>query len=192
MGMTMPETIFRENPAKNPGPNPGLRKFHMAVPQDSRLRLFFSNLIEFLTARPAKFRTGSKPPFFTYSSFGAGLIDNLKEQFRPVPRTSSGAGASELLIPWDTSFPSFWQNLRDAIFPPKLPPIQVSSEPVEVPEIWRPDPQFKRVQALSLAMHIVLLVLIIVPLLPEIMSPPTTRAWPCSPSWWPGSRRTAE
>lgn len=172
----MPETSARHNPGKRSESVFGLRESRVVFEQDSHLRMLLSNLKDFLTERPAKFRPGSRQPFFTYSSFGSGLIGNLAELMRPIPRSSRGESASAFLVPQGASFPTFWQNLRDAIFPPKLPPIQVSSKPVKVPEIWTPDPQFKRVQALSLAMHIVLLVLIIVPLIPEIMSPPTTRA----------------
>ncbi len=69
-----------------------------------------------------------------------------------------------------------WQNLRDMISPPKLPPLNVTSKPVAVKEIWSKNTQFTRVQSLSIAFHILVLVLIIVPLLPQLMSPGTTKA----------------
>ena len=62
------------------------------------------------------------------------------------------------------------------ISPPKLPPLNVTSKPVAVKEIWSKNTQFTRVQALSIAFHVLVLVLIIVPLLPELMSPGTTKA----------------
>ena len=65
---------------------------------------------------------------------------------------------------------SLWQNLRDMISPPKLPPLNVTSKPVAVKEIWSKNTQFTRVQSLSIAFHILVLVLIIVPLLPQLMS----------------------
>jgi TonB family protein len=35
--------------------------------------------------------------------------------------------------PW---YKSFWQNVKDAINPPKLPPLVLTSQPVEVKDIW--------------------------------------------------------
>lgn len=43
------------------------------------------------------------------------------------------------LLPLETQIPwyrSFWTNLRDAIRPPKLPPLEVTSKPVAVKDIW--------------------------------------------------------
>ncbi len=45
-----------------------------------------------------------------------------------------------------------------------------------VPELWSKNTQFTRVQALSLAVHVVILVLIIGPLLLVLPSPSTTKA----------------
>jgi periplasmic protein TonB len=142
--------------------------------RESGLKGFFSNLREFLVEHPAKIRS-AKPTEFEVQQFGAGVGANLKEFFRPVPR---GSVRSDLLVPWGgaAGFGSLWQNIRDLISPPKLPPLKTTSQPVAVPEIWTKDSQFTRVQALSLAFHVVVLVLIIVPLLPELMSPPTTQA----------------
>jgi periplasmic protein TonB len=138
----------------------------------SHLKSFLSNVLDFLVERPAKLRAGQVTAF-DVPKFGAGVGENLKEWLRSGPR---GAVRSDLLVNWNAGFGSLWQNLRDAIFPPKLPPLQVSSKPVPVPEIWSKNTQFTRVQALSIAFHVVVLVLIIVPLLPVLMSPPTTQA----------------
>ncbi|HXZ11423.1 MAG TPA: energy transducer TonB [Candidatus Sulfotelmatobacter sp.] len=138
----------------------------------SHLKIFLSNVRDFLAERPAKLRAGQATAF-DVPKFGAGLGENLKEWFRSGPR---GRVRSDLLVNWNAGFGNLWQNLRDAIFPPKLPPLKVSSPPVAVPEIWSKNTQFTRVQALSIAFHVVVLVLIIVPLLPELMSPPTTQA----------------
>lgn len=140
--------------------------------RDSALKNFFSNIHDFLFERPVKMRAGG-PAVLTRPGFGASLSENLKEFFRPAPR---GAVRSDLMVNWNTGFGSTWQNLRDLIFPRKLPPLQVTSKPVAVPEIWSKNTQFTRVQALSLAFHVLVLVLIIVPLLPELMSPATTQA----------------
>jgi len=136
------------------------------------LQNIYSNLRDFLMERPAKFRPGQATAF-RMPSFGEGMGGNLKEFFRRAPR---GEVKSDLLVNWNAGFGGLWQNLRDTISPPKLPPLQVSSKPVAVPEIWSKNTQFTRVQALSLAFHVLVLVLVIVPLLPALMSPGTTQA----------------
>jgi len=152
---------------------PTLRLGRLPAPvHESSLKSLFSNLRDFLVERPPKFRPG-QPTAFRMPSFGAGMGENLVEFFRAAPR---GAVRSDLLVDWNTGFGGFWQNLRDTIFPPKLPPLKVSSKPVAVPEIWSKNTQFTRVQALSLAFHVLILVLVIVPLLPALMSPGTTQA----------------
>jgi TonB family protein len=138
----------------------------------SPLKDLFSNLRDFLVERPAKLRPGQQTAF-RMPGFGAGMGENLKELFHSAPR---GDVRSDLLVNWNTGFGGLWQNLRDTIFPPKLPPLKVSSKPVAVPEIWSKNTQFTRVQALSLAFHVLVLVLVIVPLLPALMSPGTTQA----------------
>jgi TonB family protein len=136
------------------------------------LNNFLSNLKDFLTERPIKIRRGA-PTAFAIQGFGGSLGENFKELFSPAPR---GAVRSDLLIDWSAGFGGFWGNLRELIFPRRLPPLKGSSQPVPVPEIWSKNTQFTRVQALSIAFHVVVLVLIIVPLLPELMSPPITQA----------------
>ncbi|MFZ3201191.1 MAG: hypothetical protein WA175_08565, partial [Candidatus Acidiferrales bacterium] len=151
---------------------PTLRLGRLRSPaHDSHLKSFLSNLRDFLSERPVKIRRG-QPESFAMPQFGASLGDNFREFFRPSPR---GAVNSSLLINWKTEG-GLWRNLRDTFFPRKLPPLKVSSQPIPVPEIWTKDTQFTRVQALSVAIHVLILVLIIVPLLPGVLSPGTTKA----------------
>jgi TonB family protein len=152
---------------------PTLRLGRLPSPAHGRgLNNFLSNLRDFLTERPVKIRNGA-PTAFSAQGFGGSLGENFKELFSPSPR---GTVRSDLLVNWNADFSGFWTNLRDLVFPRKLPPLKVSSKPVAVPEIWSKNTQFTRVQALSIAFHVVVLVLIIVPLIPEIMGPPTTQA----------------
>jgi TonB family protein len=81
-----------------------------------------------------------------------------------------------LLVNWNSGFGSLGQNIRDAFFPKKLPPLQTISQPVAVKEIWSKNTQFTRLQALSMVFHVVVLVLIILPLAPGLLSPATTKA----------------
>ena len=140
--------------------------------QESNLKSLASNLKDFLTERPVRIKGDARAPVFSMTGFGDDIGDNFKEFFRPSAR---GPVDSTLLVNWDQSA-SLLQNLRDMISPPKLPPLNVTSKPVAVKEIWSKNTQFTRVQSLSIAFHILVLVLIIVPLLPQLMSPGTTKA----------------
>ena len=133
---------------------------------------FFSNLKYFLAERRIKEQGGS-PAVFVPERFGDGIGSNLKELFRPAPR---GDVDYDLLVNWNSGFGSLGQNIRDAFFPKKLPPLQTISQPVAVKEIWSKNTQFTRLQALSMVFHVVVLVLIILPLAPGLLSPATTKA----------------
>src|SRR5213082_1313304 len=53
---------------------------------------------------------------------------------------------------------SLFENVRDVLFPQKLPPLKVTSRPVPVRDIWeKKDP--KKVAAYSLTVHGLLIVL---------------------------------
>jgi protein TonB len=140
--------------------------------EESSVVSLISNLKEFLTERPVKVREGDSKSF-SMPGFGAGLGENLKEFFQSGPR---GRVKSGLLVSWDEDGGSLWQNLRDLISPRKLAPLKTTSQAIDVPEIWSKNPQFTRVQALSVAVHVVVLVLLILPFLPELMTPATTKA----------------
>ncbi len=58
---------------------------------------------------------------------------------------------SELEVPWHESFIN---NIKEALNPPKLPPLQVTSKPVAVRDIWNPDGKNKKYAgATSLLIH---------------------------------------
>jgi protein TonB len=137
-----------------------------------RFEGFFFNLRYFLTARCIK-PNGGPPAFFVPEGFGESTGSNLKELFRAAPR---GAVNSDLLVSWNSGFGSLWQNLRDTCFPSKSPLLKTTSQPVAVKGIWSENAQFTRVQALSMAFHVVVLVLIILPFVPGLLSPATTKA----------------
>ncbi|HKV04269.1 MAG TPA: energy transducer TonB [Candidatus Acidoferrales bacterium] len=154
---------------------PSLRLGRLPSPShQSSLRSLFSNLKDFLTERPAKIRAGT-PTAFDTPKFGSGLGGNLKEFFRSGPR---GRVRSALLVNWNQE-PGLWQNLRDWLAPPKLPPLKTTSKPIPVPEIWSKNTQFNRVQAASVLAHAVAIALIVlIPLLlPGLISPPVTKAF---------------
>jgi protein TonB len=152
---------------------PSLRIGRLPSPSTvSPMASLFSNLRDFLFERPVKFRAGEQAAF-RMPGFGEGMGSNLKELFQAGVKGDIRSG---YLVKWNSGVGGFWQNLRDTIFPPKLPPLKVTSQPVAVPEIWSKNTQFTRVQALSLAFHVVILVLVIVPFLPILMAPSITQA----------------
>lgn len=63
----------------------------------------------------------------------------------------------EMEKPW---FRSLIENIRDTINPPKLPPLQVTSKPVAVKEIWGLYGRDKRSGPMSLAIHLGVVVLL--------------------------------
>lgn len=134
---------------------------------------FFSNLKDFFFERPVKVRGGNARAF-AQDSYGGGLLDNLKEFFRPLPAGARRIGRSRMSVEWTPWYRSFWQNLRDAVAPPKLPPIKITSKPVKVRDIWTKDERFGPSQAVSLLVHVGLVLLLTVPLIHHMM--PTTEA----------------
>lgn len=154
-------------------PSLGKKPTRSSFRPESRFDLFLSNLKEFLTERPVRMpaRKGYDP--FETVHFGSSFADNFKEWLRPLPPSARRMKSSALLVSSSSWLGGFFENLRDAIAPRRLPPLKVTSRPVAVPEIWSKNQQFTRVQALSFAFHVLAIVLVILPLLPEFLSPPT-------------------
>jgi protein TonB len=164
--------ILKSNNADRASGEPAFRLGRLPSPShESSLRSLFSNLRDFLVERPVKLRAGS-PMSFGSTRFGDDFGGNLKEFFRSGPR---GPVTSGLLVDWREET-GFWQNLRDLIAPRKLPPLKTTSRPIPVPEIWSKNTQFTRVQALSVAFHVVVVVLLVLPLWSTLITPPTTQA----------------
>lgn len=112
---------------------------------------FWSNLKQFLTERPVKVVDRPGAPFVK-ASFGTGVFDNLKDFFssRPVPK---GPVNSRLAVSWGTNFGGFGTRIKEAFFPPKLPPARFTSKPIKVRDIWTKDENFGWTQVISFAIH---------------------------------------
>ncbi len=96
-------------------------------------------------------------------------MDNFSAESKPEkgkPRVDS------LGLEWQPWAQSFYQNLKDAIAPPKLAPLRVTSRPVQVPSIWSHDAAFGPSQAVALAVHVGLIALLMFPLYQTIAHPP--------------------
>jgi len=139
-------------------------------------RGFFSNLRDFLLERPSKIQAHGRGAF-TPVQYGGGFVENLKEWFRPLPPQARRAANSRMELEWRSWHHSLLENLRDAIFPRKQPPLKITSKPVKVREIWSRNEGFTRAQGLSLAVHALLAALLIVPFVNQVM-PRTTQASP--------------
>ena len=118
--------------------------------------------------RPAKVRNG-EDALFSSTGFGSGVRDNLKEFLRAGPR---GAVNSALVPAWSAGFGGFWQNLREFVSPAKAARVPSGER---VPGIWSKNGQFSRVQALSVAIHVAVLALIIGPFLMNAVPTGTTK-----------------
>ena len=104
-----------------------------------------------------------------FDEYGGGVGENFKEWFKPTPKAVS----SRMTVDWQPPYKVMWQNLRDLISPPKLPPLKVTSKPVKVKDIWSKDKAFGPSQAIALAVHIGITVLIFSPLLYSVVKKAT-------------------
>jgi periplasmic protein TonB len=141
----------------------------LAGPQKPLSAGFLANLKDFLAERPVKVPKNVKGAVFTPEGFGTGIGENFKEWFKPTPKAVS----SRMTVDWQPTSKVLWQNIRDLISPPKLPPLQVTSKPVKVRDIWSKDEAFGPSQAIALAVHIAITVLVFSPLLYTVVKKAT-------------------
>lgn len=113
---------------------------------------FWSNLKQFLTERPVKLNSQVKSTLMPME-YGGGFSENLKDYFssRGVPK---GPVNSRLAVNWGNNFGGFGYRLKEFFSPTKLPPLQVTSKPVKVKDIWSKDENFGWTQMASFALHI--------------------------------------
>jgi TonB family protein len=136
---------------------------------------FFSRMKDFLTERPVQVPPAKGPVPFETGGFGANFRENLKEALRAERPMPGGAAPSPYLIEWKPGLGAFWENLRDFISPPKLPPLKLTSKPAPPPkELWSKDEVFTRAQLLSAGAHAAFAVALMVPLIYSIEA--TTQA----------------
>ena len=130
---------------------------------------FWSNLKQFLVERPVKITERSDVPF-TKSSFGSGLKENLKF-FLSAPPASKAPIDKGLEVDWGGSFGSFRDRLKEFISPSKPAPLPPGIKPVQVKDIWSKNENFGWVQILSIAFHVGIIALLIVPFLISASKP---------------------
>lgn len=79
------------------------------------------------------------------------LVTSVRPLTPKELRGSALAEFEEIEKPW---YVNLVRNLKELIFPPKLPPLEVTAKPVKVKELFAPDPYRGRSQLVSLALHI--------------------------------------
>lgn len=146
----------------------------LVVKLDPPIRGFFSRLKDFLIERPVKLPANAGHGALTGPTFESSFLDNLREWLRPIP-PSARRVRSRMMVEWRPWYHVLWENLRDAIIPPKLPPLQVTSKPVKVREIWSKNELGRPTQLTSLLAHSLVLALLLLPILNEMAADPQAK-----------------
>jgi periplasmic protein TonB len=129
---------------------------------------FLANLKYFLTERKRRIRGDAGGSSILAEHFRASFADNLKECFRPASKLTGntvsslrGVASPGIKIESEPLYRSVFINIRDAIVPPKLPPLELTSKPVEVPEIWSKHRRLSGANVVSVMLHVSLAVLVL-------------------------------
>jgi protein TonB len=173
----MAETAPNRNPQNAGASAPKTPRF--LVEQRPWAQSFFTSLIEYLTEKPVKISDVRAGAPFTPPKFGAGFVENFKEWLKggsnvPLPKGQS------MLVEDKPFLRVMWEDIRDLISPPKLPPLKVTSKPIPVKPIWSKDENYSKAQALSLVAHGLAVVLLTMPLVYQFIqnttAPPVVKA----------------
>jgi TonB family protein len=132
---------------------------------------FWTNLKDFLTERSIRVPRNARQEVFYTESVDSSFSESLKAFFRPTPRIK-GAAASGMVVDLEPTYRVFWRNLRDLISPPKLPPLKLTSKPVPVRPLWAKRREYSTAQMISAGVHVLIAVLILVPFVHHVVSPP--------------------
>jgi protein TonB len=128
----------------------------------------WSNLKDFLTERSIKLPKDTGQAVFHTEGLDNGFGDSLRAAFStPKVRVAN----SNMLIEQVPEYRLFWRNLRDLIAPPKLPPLKLTSKPVPVRPLWARNKQYSRVQVISIAIHVAVLIAIVAPFARQVIQP---------------------
>ena len=123
---------------------------------------FWGNLKDFLTERSVKLPRNAQQQVFRRDGLDSNFAESFRAFFKPAPRKSAADAA--MMVDFQPGYVTLWNNLRDLISPPKLPPLKVTSKPVAVRPLWAKDENLSLAQGLSIGFHALLAILILVPL----------------------------
>ena len=104
------------------------------------------------------------------------MPEDLLVRNRASKNSAAPAGQPEkehlgnLLYEEQPLYASLLQQLREWVHPPKLPPLQLTSKPVPVKALWGEYRYGKVAKPTSLAIHLLILTLLIVPFGRRIIS----------------------
>ena len=156
-GMTKPDPSKAKPLERVPVPASAIPEF--TTPEHVVTDGFWSNLKQFFTERPVNVKGSVRSPLMPME-YGGGFSDNLGEflSSRPVPK---GAANSRLGVDWVPGFGGFGERLKEFFFPKKELPLQVTSRPVRVKDIWSKDENYGRTQVVSFLAHIAFFSLVI-------------------------------
>lgn len=140
---------------------PGGPAPNFAPPRHLRSDGFFANLKYLLTERHPRIPADDTGSAFRQHHFRASFVDNLLEHFRPAPKLTGetvvslrGKAAPGIKIESQPLLLSVVTNIRDAVVPPKLPPLKLTSKPIEVPEIWSKPRKLSAARVVSVILHV--------------------------------------
>ncbi len=131
---------------------------------------FWTNLKDFLTERSIRVPRGARQEVFYTEGVDSSFSESLKSFFRPAPRIK-GAPVANMTVDLEPTYRLFWRNLRDLISPPKLPPLKLTSKPIPVRPLWAKRREYSLAQTISIAVHVIVALLIIVPFARKIVQP---------------------
>lgn len=142
------------------------------VPEETWASGFFARLKYYLTERPGPVPKGAaNAKYFRETTFGGRFSENLKDFLSSVPAAARRPMHSRMLNEQKSGLTIFWENLRDTIAPPKLPPLHLTSKPVKVKDIWSKDPQARPAQFASLLMHAGVIAIFLTPIVSQLSTP---------------------
>ena len=101
----------------------------------------------------------------TDSAASVGLRPESRPESRPELRTGAledqlaAALGGHQAEPW---LKSFIRNIRETFFPPELPPLEVTSKPVAVKDIWSGSQDGGRSRFISVGLHILIITVLVI------------------------------
>jgi periplasmic protein TonB len=138
---------------------------------------FFANLRYLLTERAPIPKDAERSALLPHK-FRASFVDNLTEHFRPAPKLTGdavhslrGAASPGIKIEHRPLYLSFFLNIRDAIIPPKHPPLELTSQPVDVPEIWSKHRKLSAPTVTSAIVHVIFIAVVVTLTVRHVTSP---------------------